>query len=50
MNNMTIRPNLVGLRIGLGTGTTSNGWGAAGVGTGGLRSGWGGLGEGGTFI
>ena len=41
MNNMMIRPRLVGLRIGLGTGRTSSGWGAAGVSTGGLRSGLG---------
>ena len=33
MNNMMIRPSLVGLRIGLGTGKTSSGWGAAGVST-----------------
>ena len=31
MNNMMIRPSLVGLRIRLGTGRTSSGWGAAGV-------------------
>ena len=33
MNNMMIRRSLVGLRIGLGTGRTSSGWGAAGVST-----------------
>ena len=28
MNNMKIKPSLVGLRIGLGTGRTRSGWGA----------------------
>ena len=50
MNNMMIRPSLVGLRIGLGTGRTSR----AGVllvsAPEGSAAAWGGLGKGGTLI